>query len=56
MKRRFERPFWYIVPAAWWRNLKSDAKGNFEAMLPAGDYVIFPDESTPMPAPQNQKR
>ena len=35
---------------------KSDAKGNFEVLLPAGDYVIVPDKSTPMPAPQNQKK
>jgi hypothetical protein len=36
--------------------LKSDAKGNFEVLLPAGDYVIVPDKSTPIPAPQNQKK
>ena len=35
---------------------KSDAKGNFEILLPPGDYVIVPDKSTPMPAPQNQKK
>jgi hypothetical protein len=35
---------------------KSDAKGNFDVLLPAGDYVIVPDKSTPMPAPQNQKK
>ena len=35
---------------------KSDAKGDFEVLLPAGDYVIVPDRSTPMPAPQNQKK
>lgn len=35
---------------------KSDANGNFEVLLPAGDYVIVPDKSTPMPAPQEQKR
>ncbi len=35
---------------------KSDAKGSFEVLLPAGDYVIVPDQSTPMPAPQNQKK
>jgi len=35
---------------------KSDAKGNFEVLLPAGDYVIVPDKATPMPAPENQKK
>ena len=35
---------------------KSDAKGNFEVLLPAGDYVIVPENSTPMPAPQDQKK
>ncbi len=35
---------------------KSDSEGSFEVLLPAGDYVIFPDKSTPMPAPQNQKK
>lgn len=33
---------------------KSDKKGNFEVLLPAGDYTIVPDKSTPVPAPQNQ--
>ncbi|MDX2451414.1 hypothetical protein, partial [Desulfosarcina sp.] len=31
---------------------KSDKKGHFEVALPAGDYVIVPDRSTPIPAPQ----
>jgi hypothetical protein len=35
---------------------KSDANGDFEVLLPAGVYVIVPDRSTPMPAPQNQKK
>ena len=33
---------------------KSDKNGNFEAPLPAGDYTIVPDKSTPIPAPQSQ--
>lgn len=35
---------------------KSDKKGHFEALLPAGDYTIVPDNSTPIPAPQGQKK
>jgi len=35
---------------------KSDAEGRFEILLPAGDYVIVPDRSTPMPAPQHQTK
>ena len=37
-------------------HFKSDAKGRFEVLLPAGDYVIVPDKSTPMPSPQEQKK
>jgi hypothetical protein len=33
---------------------KSDNQGKFEVRLPAGDYSIVPDKSTPMPAPQDQ--
>ena len=33
---------------------KSDKQGNFELLLPAGDYTIVPDKSTPVPAPHNQ--
>ena len=35
---------------------KSDKKGDFEVLLPAGDYTIVPDKSTPIPAPQSQKK
>ena len=35
---------------------KSDKKGNFEVALPAGNYAIVPDNSTPIPAPQNQAK
>jgi len=35
---------------------KSDKKGHFEVALPAGDYVIVPDNSTPIPAPQSQAK
>ena len=35
---------------------KSGKKGNFEVRLPAGDYTIIPDKSTPIPAPQSQKK
>ena len=37
-------------------HFKSDAKGKFEISLPAGDYVIVPDKSTPMPGPQHQQK
>ena len=33
---------------------KSDKSSKFEVPLPAGDYVIVPDKSTPIPAPQSQ--
>ena len=35
---------------------KSDKKGNFEVLLPAGEYTIVPDKSTPIPAPQSQTK
>ncbi len=35
---------------------KSDGEGNFEVLLPAGDYTIVPDSSTPIPAPQSQTK
>jgi hypothetical protein len=35
---------------------KSDKNGNFEVLLPAGDYTIAPDKSTPVPAPQSQAK
>ena len=35
---------------------KSDKKGKFEVLLPAGDYTIVPDKSTPIPAPQSQAK
>jgi hypothetical protein len=35
---------------------KSDKKGNFEVLLPAGDYTIVPDKLTPIPAPQSQTK
>lgn len=35
---------------------KSDKKGKFEVLLPAGDYTIVPDKSTPIPGPQRQKK
>jgi len=35
---------------------KSDKKGHFEVALPAGDYVIVPDNSTPIPTPQSQAK
>lgn len=33
---------------------KSDKKGKFEVLLPAGNYTIAPVKGTPMPSPQNQ--
>ena len=35
---------------------RSDKNGHFEVALPAGDYVIIPDNSTPIPAPQSQAK
>ena len=35
---------------------KSDKKGKFKVMLPAGDYTIVPGKSTPIPAPQSQTK
>lgn len=35
---------------------KSDKSGKFELLLPAGDYTIVPDKSTPIPAPQSQTK
>jgi hypothetical protein len=35
---------------------ESDGKGNFEVSLPAGDYTIVPDKSTPIPTPQSQTK
>jgi hypothetical protein len=35
---------------------KSDKNGEFEVLLPAGDYTIVPDKSTPIPAPQSQPK
>ena len=34
----------------------SDDKGHFEVLLPAGEYTIVPDKSTPMPFPGQQKK
>ena len=33
---------------------KSDKMGEFDVLLPAGDYSIVPDKLTPIPAPQSQ--
>ena len=35
---------------------ESDHLGNFEVLLPPGDYTIGPDRSAPIPAPQNQRK
>lgn len=35
---------------------KSDKKGYFEVLLPAGDYTIVPDEATPILGPQRKKK
>lgn len=35
---------------------KSDKTGNFEVLLPAGDYTVVPVKETPIPAPQNQRK
>lgn len=35
---------------------ESDKKGNFEVLLPSGNYTIVPDKSTPVPGPQSQTK
>jgi hypothetical protein len=35
---------------------KSDRKGNFEVLLPPGDYTIVPEKSTPILGPQRKKK
>lgn len=35
---------------------KSDKMGNFEVLLPAGDYLIVPEKSTPILGPQRKKK
>jgi len=35
---------------------KSDPKGNFEVVLPPGDYTIVADKSTPIIGPQRKKK
>ena len=35
---------------------KSDDKGYFEVSLPAGEYTIVPDKSTPIPYSQRQRK
>ena len=37
-------------------SFESDDKGHFEITLPAGEYTIVPDKSTPMPFPGQQKK
>jgi hypothetical protein len=37
-------------------SFESDDKGHFEITLPAGEYTIVPDKSTPMPFPRQQKK
>jgi hypothetical protein len=34
---------------------ESDDQGNFEVMLPPGEYTIVPDKSTPIPFAERQK-
>lgn len=35
---------------------KSDKEGNFEVLLPHGDYTVVPDKSTPIIGPQRKKK
>jgi len=35
---------------------KSNSKGCFEVLLPAGDYTILPEKSTPIIGPQRKKK
>jgi len=37
-------------------SFRSDKEGHFELLLPAGDYTIVPDASTPIRAPQSQAK
>jgi hypothetical protein len=52
----FRATFIVLVDERQVAQFKSDKKGNFEVLLPAGDYTIVPDKSTPIPAPQNQMK
>ena len=52
----FRATFIVLVDERQVARFKSDKKGNFEVLLPAGDYTIVPDKSTPIPAPQSQAK
>ena len=52
----FRATFIVLVDERQVARFKSDKKGNFEVLLPAGDYTIVPDKSTPIPAPQSQMK
>ena len=52
----FRATFIVLVAERQVAQFKSDKKGKFEVLLPAGDYKIVPDKSTPIPAPQSQTK
>jgi hypothetical protein len=52
----FRATFIVLVDERQVAQFKSDKKGNFEVLLPAGNYTIVPDKSTPIPAPQSQTK
>ena len=52
----FRATFIVLVAERQVARFKSDKKGKFEVLLPAGDYTIVPDRSTPIPAPQSQTK
>jgi len=52
----FRATFIVLVDERQVAQFRSDKKGDFEVLLPAGDYTIVPDKSTPIPAPQSQKK
>ena len=52
----FRATFFVLVAERQVAQFTSDKKGKFEVLLPAGDYTIVPDKSTPIPAPQGQTK
>ena len=52
----FRATFIVLVAECQVARFESDKKGKFEVLLPAGNYTIVPDKSTPIPAPQSQTK
>ena len=52
----FRATFIVLVAERQVARFESDKKGEFEVLLPAGDYTIVPDRSAPVPTPQSQTK